>query len=155
MARSSFPKLPQWCRIVRSNPAQYERDVFSSEPMIGPRAAAAMLRPSMEREEVEVFVVMALNAQHRVLGLSRISQGATNMTLVMPREVFRAAIAMNATAIIVAHNHPSGDPTPSADDRNITAQLAAGGRVLDIPIFDHIIIGAGDRFTSFAQEGFL
>jgi len=73
---------------------------------------------------------------------------------VAPREVFRAAIALNAAAIILAHNHPSGDPTPSPDDRAITAQLVAAGKLLDIPVADHIVIGRG-RYISFSEAGLL
>lgn len=71
-----------------------------------------------------------------------------------PREVFRAAIVAGAAAVILAHQHPSGDPTPSSADRDITEQLAAAGRLLDIPVHDHVIIGAG-RYASFAEAGLL
>jgi DNA repair protein RadC len=77
-----------------------------------------------------------------------------NSSLVHPREVFREAIAENAAAIILIHNHPSGDPTPSPDDRITTEQLVQAGRVLDIPVHDHIIIGRG-RYLSFAEAGLL
>jgi DNA repair protein RadC len=73
---------------------------------------------------------------------------------VHPREVFAPAILLGAVAIVVAHNHPSGDPTPSAEDRSITAQLVSAGKLLDIPIHDHIIVGNG-RYTSFADAGLL
>ena len=71
-----------------------------------------------------------------------------------PREVFLAAICASAAAVILVHNHPSGDPTPSAGDRTITEQLVAAGRLLDIPVHDHVIVGAG-RYTSFAEAGLL
>ncbi|HET7631984.1 MAG TPA: JAB domain-containing protein, partial [Gemmatimonadaceae bacterium] len=71
-----------------------------------------------------------------------------------PREVFREAIAERAAAVILVHNHPSGDPTPSVEDRTITEQLVAAGQVLDIPVHDHVIIGRG-RYTSFAEAGIL
>jgi DNA repair protein RadC len=154
MARPSS-LLPKWCKLVRSNPAAYERDVFSKPGITSPADAAALLRPSLQREEVEVFVVIAMDAQHRPLGLVRVTSGVVNQTLVMAREVFRIAILLNASAIIVAHNHPSGDPTPSDADRRVTDVLVNAGSMLDIPVFDHIIIGAGDRFTSFATQGLL
>src|SRR5437773_692852 len=71
-----------------------------------------------------------------------------------PREVFRAAIAEAAAGIIVVHNHPSGDPTPSADDRAVTRQLVDAGRLLDLPVYDHVVV-AGDRYVSFAEAGLL
>ena len=80
--------------------------------------------------------------------------GILNSSLVHPREVFRLAIAFGAAGIIVAHNHPSGDPTPSADDRAITRQLVDAGRLLDIPVYDHLILGAA-RYLSFAEAGLL
>jgi DNA repair protein RadC len=73
---------------------------------------------------------------------------------VHPREVFRHAIAEAAAGIIVVHNHPSGDPTPSAEDQSVTRQLVAAGRLLDLPLYDHVIVAA-DRFTSFAAAGLL
>jgi DNA repair protein RadC len=73
---------------------------------------------------------------------------------VHPREVFRAAIMEAAAGIIVVHNHPSGDPTPSLEDQSVTRQLVAAGRLLDVPVYDHVII-AGDRFVSLATMGLL
>jgi DNA repair protein RadC len=83
-----------------------------------------------------------------------VTRGLLNSSLVHPREVFRAAIAEAAAGIIVVHNHPSGDPTPSTEDRTITRQLAEAGRLLDLPLYDHVVI-AGDRFISFAAAGLL
>src|SRR6059036_3225856 len=80
--------------------------------------------------------------------------GILNSSLVHPREVFRAAIAEAAAGIIVVHNHPSGDPTPSADDRAVTRQLVDAGRLLDLPVYGHVIVG-GDRYVSFAEAGLL
>jgi DNA repair protein RadC len=83
-----------------------------------------------------------------------VSRGLLNSSLVHPREVFRPAIAEAAAGIIVVHNHPSGDPTPSAEDRAVTRQLVAAGRLLDVPVYDHVIL-AGDRFVSFVATGLL
>jgi DNA repair protein RadC len=83
-----------------------------------------------------------------------VTRGILDSSLVHPREVFRAAIAEAAAGIIVVHNHPSGDPTPSTEDRTVTRQLVAAGQLLDLPLHDHVII-AGDRFTSFAAQGLL
>ena len=82
------------------------------------------------------------------------TRGILNSSLVHPREVFIYAIVARAAAIILCHNHPSGDPTPSADDRIVTEQLVAAGKLLDIPVLDHVIIGRG-RYTSFAEAGLL
>src|SRR3989442_1556272 len=81
-------------------------------------------------------------------------RGIVNSSLIHPREVFRSAILAGAAGIIVAHNHPSGDPTPSADDRSVTRQMVEAGRLLDLPVYDHVILG-GDTYMSFAEAGLL
>jgi DNA repair protein RadC len=103
---------------------------------------------------VEEFHILALGSQSQILGDRLITRGILNSSLVHPREVFRAAIAEAAAGIIVVHNHPSGDPTPSADDRAVTHQLVEAGRLLDVPVYDHVIVG-GDRYVSFAEAGLL
>ena len=103
---------------------------------------------------VEEFHLLALDSQSQVLREVLVTRGLLNSSLVHPREVFRPAIAEAAAGIIVVHNHPSGDPTPSAEDQSVTRQLAAAGRLLDLPLYDHVIV-AGDRFTSFAAAGLL
>jgi DNA repair protein RadC len=128
--------------------------VDSSQPVRSPRDVAALMAPRMEDLPVEEFHVLILNAQHRLERDVTVTRGILNSSLVHPREVFREAIAERAAAIILVHNHPSGDPTPSFDDRNITDQLVAAGRLLDIPVHDHVIIGRG-RYTSFAEAGLL
>jgi DNA repair protein RadC len=104
--------------------------------------------------QVEEFHLLALDSQSQVLREVLVTRGLLNSSLVHPREVFRTAIAEAAAGIIVVHNHPSGDPTPSAEDRAVTQQLVAAGRLLDLPLYDHVII-AGDRFVSFASTGLL
>jgi DNA repair protein RadC len=103
---------------------------------------------------VEEFHVLALGSQSQVIRDVMITRGILNSSLVHPREVFRAAIAEAAAGIIVVHNHPSGDPTPSADDREVTRQLVDAGRVLDLPVYDHVVVG-GERYVSFAEAGLL
>jgi DNA repair protein RadC len=102
--------------------------------------------------EVEEFHVLALGCQSQVIRDLLITRGILNSSLVHPREVFRAAIAEGAAGIIVVHNHPSGDPTPSADDRTVTRQLMDAGRLLDMPVYDHVIVG-GEHYVSLAQAG--
>ncbi len=103
---------------------------------------------------VEEFHVATLDAQHRLENDILITRGILNSSLVHAREVFRQAIAENAYAVILIHNHPSGDPTPSPEDRVVTTQLVAAGKLLGIDVLDHIIVGRG-RFTSFAESGLL
>lgn len=129
-----------------------ERD--DGAPMRSPRDVFAVFAPRLEDLPVEEFHVAVLDSQHRLERDVTVTRGILNSSLVHPREVFREAIAERAAAVILVHNHPSGDPTPSADDRVVTEQLAAAGRVLDIPVHDHVIIGRG-RYTSFAEAGLL
>lgn len=155
MPRTRRTKMPAWVRIVRERATPEERSFFADRaPLRSPRDGYALLQPRLCREEVETFVVVCLDSQHRVIGMSEISRGIVNSTLVHPREVFRIAIALNAAAVIVAHNHPSGDPTPSVDDRTVTEQLVKSGQLLTIPVHDHLIVCEG-RYTSFAEAGLL
>src|SRR5688500_740299 len=123
-------------------------------PIRSPRDVVAVFAPRLEDLTVEEFHVAVLDAQHRLERDVTVTRGILNSSLVHPREVFREAIAERAAAIILVHNHPSGDPSPSTDDRNVTDQLVAAGRLLDIPVHDHVIIGRG-RYTSFAEAGLL
>jgi DNA repair protein RadC len=119
-----------------------------------PEDIVVLLGDRIRDLEVEEFHLVALTAQHDVIREVLISRGVLTGSLVHPREVFRPAIAEAAAGIIVAHNHPSGDPTPSPEDRSVTGQLVAAGAVLGIPVLDHVII-AGDRWLSFAKQGLL
>ena len=123
-------------------------------PLRSPRDVYAAFAPRLEDLTVEEFHVAVLDAQHRLERDVLVTRGILNSSLVHPREVFREAIAECAAAIILVHNHPSGDPTPSADDRAVTAQMVQAGRVLDIPVHDHLIVGRG-RYVSFAEAGYL
>ena len=119
-----------------------------------PEDVARLFQARLRDLQVEEFHLLALDSQSQVLRQVLVTRGLLNSSLVHPREVFRAAIAEAAAGIIVVHNHPSGDPTPSAEDRTVTRQLAEAGRLLDLPLYDHVIIG-GDRFVSLATLGLL
>src|SRR5579884_2409302 len=124
------------------------------ERIRGPGDVRRWYAPRLRDLAVEEFHVLALGTQSQVLADLLITRGLLNSSLVHPREVFRAAIAEAAAGIIVVHNHPSGDPTPSADDRAVTRQLVEAGRLLDLPVYDHVIV-AGDGYLSFAEAGLL
>jgi DNA repair protein RadC len=123
-------------------------------PIRSPSDVYQAFAPRLEDLPVEEFHVAVLDAQHRLDRDITVTRGLLNSSLVHPREVFREAIAERAAAIILVHNHPSGDPTPSPDDRMVTQQLVAAGRLLDIPVHDHIIVGRG-RYVSFSEAGIL
>jgi DNA repair protein RadC len=120
----------------------------------GPLDVYRLFAPRLEDLPVEEFHVAVLDTHHRLERDVTVTRGLLSASLVHPREVFREAIAERAAAIILVHNHPSGDPTPSADDRKVTSQLVSAGRLLDIPVHDHVIIGRG-RYASFAESGLL
>jgi DNA repair protein RadC len=119
-----------------------------------PEDVVRLLEGRLRDLQVEEFHLLALDSQSQVMREVLVTRGLLNSSLVHPREVFRPAIAEAAAGIIVVHNHPSGDPTPSAEDRAVTRQLVSAGQLLDLPLYDHVII-AGDRFVSFAAAGLL
>lgn len=143
-------QLPPHVRLVRDRNITPTRCPRISEP-----ADMVKLLDHLLEEEQEVFVVLALDTKSRVIGQIEVTRGLLDASLVHPREVFRAAIVLGASGIILAHNHPSGDPTPSAEDKAVTRQLVAAGQLMDIPVYDHIILGERGRFTSFATAGLL
>ena len=116
-------------------------------------AGQAALR-HLARRKKEHFIILLLDSRHRVLRVAEISVGSLDMSIVHPRETFREAITASAAAIILAHNHPSGDPTPSPEDLDLTRRLMEAGRLLGIPVLDHIIVG-GSRWISLQTQGFL
>ena len=124
-----------------------------------PEDAACLLREEARALECEVFWVLLLDAKNMLKGRPvEITRGLLDASLVHPREVFRPAIRAASAAAVLVHNHPSGDPTPSAEDLRITKQLAEAGRVLDIKVLDHIVLGrpagGGERdFVSMREEG--
>jgi len=144
--------LPRWCfvRLVREPGTTLQH----GERIRGPHDVQRLLAARIAALEVEAFYVVSLGSQSQVRAIEEVSRGIVNSSLVHPREVFRGAILAGASGIIVVHNHPSGDPTPSADDRAVTRQLVDAGRLLDIPVFDHVVIAA-DRYVSFAEAGLL
>ena len=129
----------------------------SAEPMDptdrirGPADVYRRMGPRLRDLAQEEFHALLLNTRHRVVREVAVTRGLLDASLIHPREVFRAAVAEGAAGIILVHNHPSGDPTPSADDRAVTRQLTAAGRALGIPVLDHVIVG--DRgFVSLSEE---
>ena len=104
----------------------------------------------------EHFVVLMLDQKNKVIGFHTVSIGSLTASIVHPREVFKPAMLSNAAALILAHNHPSGQPQPSQEDRTLTVRLVAAGKLLGMAILDHIIIGDGtSAYFSFADEGLL
>ena len=115
-----------------------------------------LIRSYLTGVDREHFIVLLVNRKNEVIGINTVSVGSLSASVVSPREVFKPAILANAAALICAHNHPSGDPKPSAEDRALTERLYQAGKLLDIQVLDHIIIGDGTtRYYSFADNGTL
>ncbi len=130
--------------LVRRGPA---RTQFKS-----PREVAAYLLPEFGGRPVEQFGVVLLDVKHRILRQVVISVGSLDSTPVHPRDVFRQAAASGAAAVVVFHNHPSGDPTPSGEDFELTQRLVAAGALMGIPVLDHVVLGDG-HYCSFKELG--
>jgi len=103
----------------------------------------------------EEFHSVYLNTKNEIIGMEMISKGTLNASLVHPREVFKGALLANANALILAHNHPSGNVEPSSADRQVTALLVNAGNILDVKILDHVIIGSKSRFYSFKEHSLI
>ena len=110
--------------------------------------------PTLRDLRHEIFKVVLLDAKHAIVRDATVSEGSLTLSIVHPREVFTMAVKESAAAVIFLHNHPSGDPTPSQEDRVLTARLVSAGEVLGIRVLDHIVVGDG-RYVSFADQGWL
>ncbi len=119
-----------------------------------PEAVVKAIRASIEDKAKEHFKLILLNSRNKTIGISTISIGTLTTSLVHPREVFKEALAHSAASVILAHNHPSGDPEPSEDDLKITKKLVESGKILGVEVIDHIIIGKNNHY-SFREKGFI
>jgi DNA repair protein RadC len=116
-----------------------------------PQDIAEIFIPILRDEIKEKFIVVCLNSANRIIKYETISIGNLNSSVVHPREIFKVAIDNPSASIILIHNHPSGNPEPSNEDIRITKKIVESGKILDIPVFDHLII-AGETYTSFVEK---
>lgn len=119
-----------------------------------PQDAAEILTEQLRYLQKEHFVCLFLNTKNHVIGQETLSMGSLNSSIVHPREVFRAAIKCSSASIICAHNHPSGDPTPSPEDISLTSRLHQAGEIIGIDVLDHLIIG-DSSFVSLKEKGYM
>jgi DNA repair protein RadC len=119
-----------------------------------PESVVKAIRSGIKDKAKEHFKLILLNPRNKIIGISTISIGTLNASLVHPREVFKDAIVHSAASVVLAHNHPSGDPEPSDDDTKITNKLVELGKILGIEVIDHIVIGK-NNFCSFKEEGLM
>lgn len=132
-------------RLLVSSPE--DRPVVKS-----PQDAANLLNDMCSLEQ-EVMKTLLMDRKNRVLAVATVYRGSLHTTVVRVNELFREAVRENAAAIIVAHNHPSGDPTPSAEDILVTREIVQAGKILDIDVLDHVVIGSGNKYVSLKERG--
>lgn len=152
LSKASFDELQHIPGIGQSKAAaiksafllgqRLSREAYPESPVLdNPEAIAGLLREQNRAYTVESLQVLFLNTRRRLIGIQNVSQGTLDTILVHPREVFAAAISKRASAIVLVHNHPSGDPTPSEADIKVTRDLIRAGQLLKIDVLDHVIIG--------------
>ena len=137
---------------VRETSIKYGRTIEAPAKINGPEDVARITRTIVDGDAREHFVVIHLDARNGVIGWQTVSIGTANSSLVHPREVFQAAIHIGAVSIAVAHNHPTGESSPSAEDAQVTARLADAGDLLGISVLDHVVVGE-DSHYSFREAG--
>lgn len=139
---------------------QMAKEIRQESPLLDtPERVADLLREENRAYEVENFQVILLNTRRRLIRVENISQGTLDTILVHPREVFKPAIAASAAAVVLTHNHPSGDPTPSEADIKVTRDLIRAGQLLKIDVLDHVILGRASQerprdFVSLRELGY-
>lgn len=123
----------------------------------GPQDARDVIVKVLDMENLpnEHFVMLSLNTKNKVVGVHTIFVGSLNSSIVHPREIFQRALLNNSASIVVFHNHPSGDPTPSREDIEVTKRLEQAGEIIGIEVLDHIIIGDEGRYTSLREKGYI
>ncbi|HET6204325.1 MAG TPA: DNA repair protein RadC [Planctomycetota bacterium] len=126
----------------RADPVRCGREVFE------------FFRPRLRGLRKETFYALLLDGKNRLLREERVSEGTLTSSLVHPREVFAPAVRESAASLIVVHNHPSGDPTPSPEDREVTRRLRAAGEIVGIRVLDHVVVGE-EAYVSFLEKGWL
>ena len=135
--------------LVREGSTRAEHNTIRT-----PDDVFAIMAPEYNNAVVETAQMLALDTKNKIIGIFIVSTGSLNASIIHPRDVFQRAILSNAASVILVHNHPSGDPTPSSEDIALTRSLAEAGTVMDIAVLDHVIIGESS-YVSMKEKGFL
>lgn len=162
LAEQDFDSLKYVCSLTKAEAARIlaamelgkriaNIPAMKSKHISSPGDAAKYLMPALRYETHEKFLVMLLNTKNHLIRIKQIAEGSLASAVVHPREVYAPAVVAHAASIVVAHNHPSGDPYPGKQDRSLTRALEESGKVLGIPLVDHLIIGDG-RYYSFKEH---
>lgn len=128
--------------------------LYRNESLGSPHETESYLALQLGDREHEVFAVIFLDSQNRIIQYRELFHGTISSTMVYPREIARLALRLNAAAVICSHNHPSGHPEPSAADRTITGRIKDAMELIDVRVLDHVVVGGG-RTVSFAERGWL
>lgn len=140
-------------QLVKESNAKYE---LESNKINAPVDASDLIREvfQMDKQCEEILALICLDTKNKVIGCFEVSRGTLNSGLIHPREIFKRAIVQNSASIIIGHNHPSGDPSPSNEDINITNRLKEVGKIVGIELLDHVIIGE-KSYISLKEKGIL
>jgi len=149
-SRPQIRRLLAVCELARR---WHVPEDASAPPVTSPKAALLQFQ-GLRRRPGECFAVLFLNSRNQPLGCQTVAVGSLNVAALQPRDVFAPALLLGAASVVVAHNHPSGDPTPSPEDAGVTRQLVEAGRLLGIEVLDHLIVSP-DRFRSLREAGLL
>lgn len=149
-------RLPERARFVtefsREVTIRYRGQALACEAIRNPRNAAALALKIIGDDSKEHFVALYLDGRHRSIGHSTVSIGTATSSLVHPREVFQAGVLVGAVGVIIVHNHPSGDTSPSAEDAAVTKRISDAGRLIGISLVDSLVVTREGRFYSFQEE---
>ena len=149
------PKNVFGIKLIKAAADRYlETNLIQQDPISNSRALFDFLKHTLRDKQREVFQTIFLNAKNRVIAAETLAEGSLTASSVYPREVVQAALRHHAAALIFAHNHPSGDPQPSEEDIALTRHLVWAGRIVDISVHEHIIIGT-HGYYSFADQGYI
>lgn len=149
--RGSYKRMERYVPLVRMSMVKEREIPYAAEKINEPEKVVKLAQHILRGADREHLLVISVDSKCRPLAVEIVSIGTVNATLAEPREIFKHAILANAAAVILVHNHPSGDCTPSREDRHLTKRMGKAGRLIGIPVADHVIIG--DGFFSFNRDG--
>ena len=152
--RYSDSRVPGWVVMLKEPFTSEEREACQGKKLSSSAGVAALVTPRISQEVVEVMYVVGLDGNNRCLYMQEIARGAVSSCALFPRDVYSVACATQATAIVLVHNHPSGDSLPSTQDLAMTKRIAEAGKMLGILLVDHLIIASGG-YTSLLDLGVL
>ena len=149
---SLFDSVPRYCiRLVTESQVFYDGKKMSNAALV----AEFLMSIGLHEKAQEEFYSLYLNTKNKIVGFEMVSKGTLNSSLVHPREVFKGALLANAHAIILAHNHPSGEVDPSHADKSVTEILVKAGQLLNVEVLDHVILGCTGSYFSFREKGLM